>query len=118
MSRRLLSILGAAAVWAAIVAAAPHHHLKHDFYVVDNVTRQGVVGAVVTVIYADGMQQAETLGPHGNVQFRLPGEYEYVDVRVEADGYATLELTIRLGFRPHVGGRGIWLTINPVAPAR
>jgi hypothetical protein len=115
---RLLRILFGLTILAAPVVVSAHHHLKHDFYVYDTSSRDFIYGAVVTVTYETGSQEGETGSPHGNVQFRLPGEFEFVQVRVEAVGYEPFDGTIRLGFRPHVGGKGIWIGLDPASALR
>jgi hypothetical protein len=104
---------------AAMVLLAPlyaHHYLKHDFYVYDVVTNGYIIGAEVTVSYPNGSQTGYTGRPHGNVQFRLPGELESAQAVVIAEGYCDFDESIPLGRRPHVGGRGIWIALMECGP--
>lgn len=89
-----------------------HHYLKHDIYIYDAATHAYIIDAVVTVSYTGGSQTAVTGKPHGNVQFRLPGELESAQFVVIADGYCTFDESIGLGHRPHVGARGIWIGLS------
>lgn len=113
--KRLVQLFAVAALVSLPFAASAHHHLRHDFYVYDYNGHAPIAGAVVTVFYMDGMVSGETGSPQGNVRFRLPGEYEWVEVTVEADGYCPVDTPIRLGFRPHVGGNGIWIGMSACA---
>lgn len=124
MKTRLLSITLGLIAWIGLVGAAPHHRLKHDFYVYDGATAgEFVIGAEVTLSwvagdgYEGGTVSGFTGGRHGRVQFVVPGEPEFVLVTIEADGYVTAEFNVRLGGHPHVGGNGIWLCIYEAAPA-
>ena len=92
------------------------HHLKHDIFIYDSGTRAYVIGATVTVSYTGGSQTAVTEPPHGNVQFRLPGELTTAQLVVVADGYCTFDDMIALGHRPHVGGRGYWIGLSACEP--
>ena len=107
-------ILAAAAIATTLFIAplVAHHSLKHDIYVYDLATRTYIVDAVVTVSYTGGSQTAVTEKPHGNVQFRLPGELESAQFVVTHPEYCTFDGSIGLGHRPHVGGRGLWIGLT------
>jgi hypothetical protein len=99
----------------ATVTVRGHHHFKQDFYIYDVATTDFVVGAVVTVSYTGGSQQAESRRPHGNASFIVPGELATLDVSVTASGYAPDERTVVLNGRPNVGGKGFWIGLTPLA---
>ena len=98
----------------AVMAAGGHHHFKQDFYVYDVATTDFVIGAVVTVSYPGGSQQADTRRPHGNTWFIVPGELSTLDVTVIAPGYEPVERTVVLNGRPNVGGKGFWIGLTPL----
>ena len=126
--RRFLGILVGATILSMPLTVSAHHHLKHDFHVYDSETLHYIPGATVLVEYGDDSVSGVTGGApaqaatlrQGSIQFRLPGEYPVVHVTVVADGYCDFEEDIYLGTRPHVGGRGIWIPMEPcpVQPGR
>lgn len=97
----------------ATVTVRGHHHFKQDFYIYDVATTDFVIGAVVTVSYPGGSQQAESRRPHGNASFIVPGELTTLDVRVTAAGYEPLDRSVFLNGRPNVGGKGFWIGLSP-----
>lgn len=123
--RRFLGILVGATILSMPLTVSAHHHLKHEFHVYDQVTLDYIAGAIVTVDYPDGSVWGPTGGDtqpssrlqQGSIQFRLPGEYPLVHVTVVADDYCPFEEDIYLGYRPHVGGQGIWIALEP-CPAK
>jgi hypothetical protein len=114
--RRFLGILVGATILSMPLTVSAHHHLKHEFFVYDADTHAHVLGALVEVCYdGDCEPPLTTIAPHGSAMFRLPGEYPEVWVVVTADGYDSWEGWVPLSFRPHVGGRGIWIGLNALA---
>jgi hypothetical protein len=114
MNRAAKSFVGLAILCIAFGAVlSAHHFLKQDIYVYDLASRDYISGAKVTVSWSyaggGGSTFDYTDAPHGNVQFRLPGELDSVQVVVEKTGYCDFDQTIALSHRPHVGGRGIWI---------
>ena len=111
--RRIVAVLFAAVLISLPLTVSAHHYLKQNFFAYDGQTKEGITGATFTVFYDGGSVSGQTSGPHGDVEFWIPGESEYADVTLSAPGYCSASTTVRLGFRPHVGGRGFWVGLTP-----
>jgi hypothetical protein len=113
MPRRAIQAALLVLIVVAAASAAGHHHFKQDFYVYDMVTTDFVIGASVTVSWVGGSAQGETRRPHGNVWFIVPGECDWLDVTVIANGYITDTRRVYTNGRPNVGGKGFWIGLMP-----
>lgn len=115
MKTRLLTALFGALALTVVVAAAPHHFLKQEFYVYDAGTKDFVTNATVTIAYEGGSQTADTgsTGEDRSVTFVVPGEVNIAHVTVVADGYEPYDGDIPLSHRPHNGGKAFWIGLTP-----
>jgi len=110
--RSTLSKFSLLALLSLTLIAAGPRRMVIEIYVYDFGNWDYIQNATITVTYAGGSAVYVMGHPETHGRFILPASVNSIDVTIEQPGYCTLEETILLDGKPHVGGQAYYFGLS------